>query len=383
VEAHKQVEDQAAAFLARRDGDEWTESNQAELERWLAGSTARRVAFLRLEAAWDEARRLKALSAGLPPGTVPPPGEWRDTPFFDSNTTSTRRADLIDFPAPSPSRPGARGARDSRLRLQVRHFALAASILLALGIGAYFLSGPQGNRYSTPIGGIASVPLSDGSHITLNTASEVRVELTPLERHIRLEEGEAFFDVAHDANRPFIVQVGKKRVIAVGTKFSVRREGNDVRVVVTEGKVRVETGSAAHGEGSSELGRTPNHPGENAQGTAYTRAVGPGEAFLTPGDVASLGDEGIVIEQRPVAEVQDDLSWRQGYLTFHDTSLADAVAEFNRYNTHQIVIEDPAVAAIRISGSFRALNYEAFVRVLDDGFAIHSRSSEDTTTLGK
>jgi transmembrane sensor len=383
VEAHRQVEDQAAAFLARRDGDDWTERDQAELERWLAGSTARRVAFLRLEAAWDEARRLKALSAGLTPGTVPPPGEWRNTPFFDSNTTSMQRADLVDSPAPSPSRPGARGARDSRLRPRARHFALAATILLALGIGAYFLSGPQGNRYSTPIGGIASVPLSDGSHITLNTASEVRVELTPSERHIRLEEGEAFFDVAHDANRPFIVQVGKKLVIAVGTKFSVRREGHDVRIVVTEGKVRVETGSAAGGEGSSELGRTPNQPGEYARGTAYTRAVGPGEAFLTPGDVASVGDDGIVIEQRPVAEVQDDLSWRQGYLTFHDTSLADAVAEFNRYNTHQIVIEDPAVAAIRISGSFRALNYEAFVRVLDDGFAIHSRSSEDTTTLGK
>jgi len=380
VEAHRQVEDQAAAFLARRDGDGWTEANQAALEAWLAGSTARRVAFLRLEAAWDEARRLKALSAGLPAGTVPPPGEWRNTPFFDSNPTPAPEAELTDSAGPTPSRPGL---RSSRIRPRVRHFALAATILLALGVGAYFLSGPQGNRYSTPIGGIASVPLSDGSHITLNTASEVRVELTPKERHIRLEEGEAFFDVAHDANRPFIVQVGKKRVIAVGTKFSVRREGNDVRVVVTEGKVRVETGSAARGEGSSELGRTPNQSEENAQGTAYTRAVGPGEAFLTPGSIASVGDDGIVIEQRPVAEVQDDLSWRQGYLTFHDTSLADAVAEFNRYNTHQIVIEDPAVAAIRISGSFRALNYEAFVRVLDDGFAIHSRSSEDTTTLGK
>jgi len=382
VEAHKQVEDQAAAFLARRDGDDWTQANQAEFEKWLGGSTARRVAFLRLEAAWDEARRLKALSAGLPPGTVPPPGQWRDTPFFDSDATPTRQAEFIDHPAPRPSRPGARSARDTRLRPRVRHFALAASILLALGIGAYFLSGPQGNRYSTPIGGIASVPLSDGSHITLNTASEVRVELTPSERHIRLEEGEAFFDVAHDASRPFIVQVGKKRVIAVGTKFSVRREGDDVRVVVTEGKVRVETGSRG-AEGSNRIATKRENSAAGAQATAFTGPVGPGEAFLTPGSIASVGDDGIVIEQRPVAEVQDDLNWRQGYLTFHDTSLADAVAEFNRYNTHQIVIEDPAVAAIRISGSFRALNYEAFVRVLDDGFAIHSRSSEDTTSLGK
>ena len=103
--------------------------------------------------------------------------------------------------------------------------------------------------------------------------------------------------------------------------------------------------------------------------------------FLTPGSVASAGDAGVVVEQKPLAEAEDDLSWRQGYLTFHDTSLADAVAEFNRYNAHKIAIDDPAVAAIRISGTFRASNYEAFVRVLDDGFAIHSKSSEDSTTL--
>src|ERR1700693_1720547 len=84
VESHRQMEDQAAAFLARRDGDDWTDANQAELEQWLIGSTARRVAFLRLEAAWDEARRLKALGAGLPPGSVPAPGERRHTPVFDS-----------------------------------------------------------------------------------------------------------------------------------------------------------------------------------------------------------------------------------------------------------------------------------------------------------
>jgi transmembrane sensor len=264
----------------------------------------------------------------------------------------------------------------------VRYFAVAATILLALGLGAYFTSRPNGDRYSTPIGGIETVPLRDGSNMTLNTATQVRVELTPKERHIRLDQGEAFFEVAHDPNRPFIVQVGTRRVIAVGTRFSVRREGDDVRVVVTEGKVRVETGSNGE-EGSNRAATTHDRSAAGAQATEFVRTSGPGEAFLTPGSVASAGDDGIVIEQKPLAEAQDDLTWRQGYLTFHDTSLADAVAEFNRYNTHQIVIEDPAVAAIRISGSFRALNYQAFVRVLNDGFAIHSMSSEDTTTLAR
>jgi transmembrane sensor len=380
VESHRRMEDQAAAFLARRDGDDWTEANQLELEQWLIGSTARRVAFLRLELVWDEARRLKALSAGLPPGSVPPPDEWRHTPFFDPETDFGRRSDSTRE-APEPTTPLQRRSSGLRRARRVRFLALAATILLALGIGAYFNSSPKGDRYRTPIGGIETVPLRDGSNITLNTATQVRVELTPKERHIRLDEGEAFFEVAHDPNRPFIVQVGSKRVIAVGTKFSVRREGDDVRVVVTEGKVRVETGSTGGEEGSNRVAATRDKSAASGETTAFTGTSGPGEAFLTSGSVASVGDDGIVIEQKPVAEAQDDLSWRQGYLTFHDVSLADAVAEFNRYNTHRIEIEDPAVAAIRISGSFRALNYEAFVRVLDDGFAIHARSSDDTTTL--
>lgn len=376
MEAHRQMEDQAAAFLARRDGDDWTEANQVELEQWLAGSIARRVAFLRLEAAWDEARRLKALSAGLPSGVVPPAGEWRHSPFFDPESAASPRIEAV-APAVSTHSSSAKGnVRDAT---RVRPLAFAATVLLALGVGAYFISTPRGDRYSTPIGGIASVPLSDGSNITLNTATQVRVELTPHERDIRLDAGEAFFEVAHDPARPFVVQVGNTRIIAVGTKFSVRREGDDVRVVVTEGKVRVESQSRRGGG----LGVTSKSEGDADAMPDATRDGPPGAVFLTPGSVASASDDGIVIENEALAEVEDDLTWRQGYFTFHDTSLADAVAEFNRYNKHQIVIEDPAVAAIRISGTFRALNYEAFVRVLDDGFAIHSRSSEDTTTLRK
>jgi transmembrane sensor len=381
VESHRQMEDQAAAFLARRDGDDWTDANQAELEQWLTGSTARRVAFLRLEAAWDEARRLKALGAGLPPGSVPPPGEWRHTPFFDSETDLRRPSDALGKPH-DPTLPVQRRSAGVCTAQRLRFLTLAAAVLLVLGIGAYFTSSPTGDRYSTPIGGIETVPLRDGSNITLNTATQVRIELTPTERHIRLDEGEAFFEVAHDPNRPFVVQVGTKRVIAVGTKFSVRRDGDDIRVTVMEGKVRVETAATGGGQGPNRFAAT-HKSAAGAELPEFTRVSSPGEALLIAGSVASVGDEGMVIEQKPLAEAQDDLSWRQGYLTFHDMSLADAVAEFNRYNTHQIVIEDPAVAAVRISGSFRALNYAAFVRVLGDGFAIHARTSDDTTTLMK
>lgn len=370
MESHQEIENQAAAFLARRDSGNWTQVDQAELEHWLSDCTARRVGFLRLEAVWHEARRLRALSAGLPASAgPPPPGGWRHTPFFEADSSAPLRDGVT-----TPSLPAmAANQADRWPRQRTGWLALAATVVCSIGVGAYLKSVPREDSYSTPIGGIASVPLADGSHLILNTATQVRVELTPQERYVRLENGEAFFQVAKDPTRPFVVEVGNKRVIAVGTEFSVRRTGEDMRVVVTEGRVRVESGSS---DGAATLrGRQAGASTQRDQGRR------PGEVFLTPGGVASAADDGVVVEQKPLSEVEDDLTWRHGYLTFHDASLADAVAEFNRYNTHKIEIQDPAVAAIRISGSFRALNYEAFVRVLGDGFAIHASSEGDTTTL--
>jgi transmembrane sensor len=375
MDSHREIEDHAAALLARRDSGDWTDADQAQLEEWMAVSTARRVAVLRLEAVWENARRLRALGAGLPRGTVPPAGELQSSLFFTgplANGVEIARGSDTRDDSYCPRERGTGG----RLRRPGVRLAAAASMLLAVGVGTYFAIAPTGERYATPIGGIASVPLQDGSSVTLNTASEVRVELTPNERHIRLNKGEAFFEVAKDPKRPFIVQVGTKRVIAVGTKFSVRRDGDDVRVAVTEGKVEV---TDTRGSSARNSRSPPSVGGEGSGGGSLHE----GEVFLTPGHIASAGDAGIVVEDRPLAEVVDDLSWRQGYLTFHETSLADAVAEFNRYNTHQIAVADSGVAAIRISGTFRAVNYRAFIQVLDAGFAIHAETNQDTTTLSK
>ena len=255
---------------------------------------------------------------------------------------------------------------------------MAASLVLAIGIGGYVAISPDPNHFSTPIGGIASVPLQDGSNITLNTSSQIRVDLSPNVRRIELQQGEAFFEVAKDPKRPFVVRIGNKRVIAVGTKFSIRRGQNNFRVAVTEGKVRVESDGDSAEAGDARNGiRVLAQP--NNRGAAADRGLG--EAFLTPGSIASVDDDGIVIQERALGDLEDDLSWRQGYLTFHDKSLADVVAEFNRYNSHKITIADPRIAAIRISGTFRAVNYRAFIRVLNDGFAIQAKSTDDTTTL--
>lgn len=360
-----QIEELAGQWLARRDSSGWSERDEADFQAWLEQSTAHIVAFVRLEAAWKQAKRLKALSAGVPAGQVPSPQEWQLTPFFDKADQTEVPASwgsafsrLSDHRTGKPETPDPGAVEPRRFRL-IR--ALAASVLLVAAGSVVWYVWPAGSDYSTPVGGLASVPMSDGSKITLNTDSEVRVDLeNPAERRVELQKGEAFFEVAKDPTRPFVVTVGKKRVIAVGTAFSVRRNGNDVRVAITEGRVRIE---------------------DAAERSAKRSVADDGVSTLAAGSVARATNAGVLIQEKPIPEIENDLSWRTGYLIFRDMVLADAVAEFNRYNTRKIVIEDPTVAATRVSGKFRSTQFEAFVRLLEEGFPIRAHAVDDHIVL--
>jgi len=349
TERTKQIDAAASAWLIRRDSESWSAADQACFEEWLNASTLNRVALLRLELAWDDAARLKALGAGIPGDRPPSPGHWNLTPFFDPPTPD---------PAPETESFQASEVRASgscRLPRRRLRFVAAAVLLLAIGVGAYLGLAPHGELYATPVGGLASVPMADGSQVTLNTDSQIRIALSETERRVELGHGEAFFEVSKDASRPFIVRAGNERVIAVGTKFSVRREGNIVQVVVTEGKVRVEDRAQAHGY----------------------RVDGSADVFLTPGSIARADDSGVLVQRKTLPEAEQQLSWRSGVLMFRDQSLGEAAAEFNRYNVRKIVIREPSVAALKIEGNFRATNVEAFVRLLESGFPVRAETHAD------
>jgi transmembrane sensor len=356
------IEEQAAAWLVRRQSEEWSATDAAELAAWLEASTAHRVAFLRLEVGWEQTERLTALGAGRQPGAVPVRGDWRLSPLFEK----TRPTVGPDTGNVSDGRvaPGASTGRSRFSTLATTRrvaLAAAATILIAVGVGAYWSTVRGGEDYTTPIGGTASIPLRDGSSITLNTASRVRVALTDEQRHVDLDAGEAFFEVAKDPKRPFVVSAGDKRIVAVGTKFSVRRDGDDVRVVVTEGRVRIESADAHTDSQSSPAGGTVS--------------------LFSAGTIARASSAALQVQHKSSREVEEILSWRSGYLTFDETALADAVAEFNRYSSRKIYIDDPNVAAIRINGRFRAINADAFIRVLHDGFGIRAQETEDRIIL--
>ena len=320
VDNSAQIEEQAADWLARRDCGSWSASDELQLAEWLQASTAHKVAFLRLEAAWNQANRLKALGAGMRPRGISAPGQWR-------------------HPHQTPLPEG--------VRRYLRPLPLAAGVLLVMVLGAVGYLWPFGGAsFRTAVGAMVAVPMSDGSKVTLNTDSQIRIAVTATQRRVNLGRGEAFFEVAQDPSRPFIVVVGDCRIVALGTKFSVWREASEVRVAVTEGRVRVER---SDGEARDEP-----------------------SAEVAAGSVAHAGDAGVLVQQKRLSEVEEDLSWRRGFLFFHDVPLTEAVAEFNRYNREKIVFGSPAVATVRIGGNFRATNVAGFVRLLQDGFSIRA-----------
>jgi len=351
VTSSRQIERTAAAWLARRDAGAWSDRDQAQLDAWLQASTAHRVAFVRLDAAWRQSDRLKALGAGMPAGVVPPRGQWAPSPLAAAREESPRRSDP---PPPAPQRAAPqKSARPFRFAA-----ASAAVVLLSasLALGWRYQTTVEETSYHTAVGALQSVSLSDGSVATLSSDSRILVTLSRNERHIELQKGEAFFQVAKDPGRPFVVAAFNHRTIAVGTRFAVRRDDAGLRVVVTEGVVRLEPEQTQAGR------RQP-------------------ATLLPAGSVALASAAGILVRSGPVDLAEEYLSWRSGYLAFHDTPLSAATAEFNRYNTRQIVIDDPTIAAMRVGGNFRWSNTDAFVRLLEQGFPIKAEHRGDTIVL--
>ncbi|MBL8271935.1 FecR family protein [Steroidobacter sp.] len=327
MDSREHIEQQAAEWLAKRDSGQWSAEDQAALSAWLAASTAHMVEFLRLEAAWDGANRLQALGAQLEPVARPLQQAWHSAPSF-------------------------RGA--------LRTAAWAAGLLVCVALASSWYW--NRNTYSTQIGATLAVPLPEGSTVTLNTASHVRVDLRDTQRTIELERGEAYFEVAHDEHRPFVVIAGKSRITALGTAFSVRRNTpDDVRVTVAKGRVSVVVDSAV------------------ARAESDARIGAPVE--LDAGSVAEADREEVSVLKRPLSEIEEALSWRSGFLVFHDTPLIEAVAEFNRYHTRQVIIQDASLATIPVSGNFRAGNFDAFSRLLDVGFQIRIEEQQDGRLL--
>jgi len=141
-----------------------------------------------------------------------------------------------------------------------------------------------------------------------------------------------------------VVFAGPRTITVLGTKFSVRRDGNRVSVSVIEGRVRVDYGGT----------------------TSTTRPA----ATIGIGDTAVSDGDSTIVASGSIEQVERTMSWRRGMLTFNNATLADAAAEFNRYNTRKIQILDDQAAQVRIGGTFEATNVDAFVRLLREAYGV-------------
>ncbi|MBU1345432.1 MAG: FecR family protein [Alphaproteobacteria bacterium] len=277
------IDAQAAAWLARLHGPAEDEVRPA-LAAWLAEDGAHAAAFERANEAW----------AILP---------------------RAARYDEEELNARSSSR------RPRGLRL-----ALAACLPLMLGLGVLWWSLVSAGAYATRPGEQKVATLRDGSRIALNTDTQVDVQFDDGRRRIELDRGEAMFEVAHDAARPFVVVAGDTRVQAIGTVFIVRRTGEDVVVTLIKGKVVV------------------SHDSQRVQGRS------PQPVMLRPGERLTDPHDGLTrIEPE---SVEAATAWRRGQTIFRDTPLGSAVSDLNRYGGPPIVIDDPRVAALKVSGVF-------------------------------
>lgn len=213
-------------------------------------------------------------------------------------------------------------------------------------------------RFSTGIGERRSVRLPDGSLIQLNTGSVVEVAYTQARRDVRLLAGQALFRVARDTERPFAVAAGDRRIVATGTEFDVRI-GEEGRVTVTlvEGHVRVEP-------------LREETAGSSAPAAAVTT--------LDPGERLAFANGNV---QVAAADIERETSWTRGQIIFRDDPMSEAIAEVNRYSTNRIIIIDPRVADLRVSGAFASGSTENFVAAVTSFFPVDARREGGTTVL--
>jgi transmembrane sensor len=222
------------------------------------------------------------------------------------------------------------GKHDENRRALLKYGALAAGVGM-LGVGVSLKFANSHTTLATSKGEFRRVALADTSVANINTASKLEVKLTKERRQITLIKGEAWFEVAKDKSKPFVVEAGNVRVRAVGTAFGVRRYQEGAEVLVTEGTVEVWTGKV--------------------------------KALLTAGQRSFVPYETaqITVAQQP-QEVQRKLAWRDGNLIFTRQTLSEAVADFNRYSVKKIIIIDPALGDKRIFGQYQIDAPEQFAK---------------------
>jgi transmembrane sensor len=314
------LDDAAAAWLCERD-EGFAPGRAAAFTEWSERDPRHAAAVARVERALELLGEMPEVRAPL------------EARFGRASATSTA------LPV------SARGGRWLQFRIPV---ALTAAAALVLGAVAWWSFAPRvsaGERYATNAAAQRRVALRDGSVVDLNRASDVHVEFSARERRVSLGAGEAHFQVAADAARPFVVTAGGVSVRAVGTAFNVRIAAGAVEVIVVEGEVEVVRDDASRAAAAGP--RALLAAGERTQVSRVDAAVAP------------------KVEKAEPASIRAALAWQDPMTTFNDVPLREVVMRLNQRNATQLTLEDAELGARKIGGVIALDQVEAFVRLLE------------------
>ncbi len=310
----------ASHWLVKHDADSLSPEDRHAFEAWLAADPAHREAYERTQSMWDNFERdadpaeLRALrTAAL--AIAPAPNRWPriaaiasvcGVAVFGALNLNSARHSHTDAPTP----------------------ATIPSLT---------------EKYSTARNERSTVTLSDGTVVTLNLGTTLDVAFTPAERSVRITQGQAFFEVAKNPHRPFVVAAADRRVTALGTQFDVRLDPDRVEVVLLEGKVSVDH------EVPTMLERLN---------------IRKAHVELKPGEklIAALGEPVTVTD----TNAQRATSWRQGWVVFDNETVGNAVAELNRYADRPLAVPDEFVRNLRLSGVFRVGQPDRFATIIQE-----------------
>jgi len=301
---------EAAAWIVRLHGPHRCAELEAAFRDWLQAHPENGKQFERVTEVWDA-------GSSVPVPGVPRMTRWKEEP---------RR----------------------------RQWSLAAALLLLLcGLAGWITWRAWVDpSYTTGVGEQRVVRLDDGTRLSLNSGTRVVITYSDSERRVELVRGEAFFEVAHNAARPFIVTAGDQQVVAIGTTFVVRYEAARTAITLLEGSVKVSP--------ATDMGLT-----------------------LAPGERVTFAAGGSRRLDEP--KIEAVTAWRRGEVMLDSTQLEEAVAELNRYDKNTLIIDDPQIATLSISGIYHAGDSRGFahtiaklygLEIIEQSNRIHLRAAE-------
>lgn len=322
--------DEASEWIAKLDRQLTSEEARA-LQAWMAADPENEALLMEMARLWDKMDALGRLSS-----------------LFHPPSTPSRRIPLLAF---------------ASLAVLV---VTVAALWLAWNHAPQPHSTPTEYVYQTRVGENATVTLSDGTSLILNTNSRISVRYTDQLRLFNLERGEVYVKVAKDRTRPLRVMAGGKYVQAVGTEFNVKITSDQkIELMVVEGKVKVGVHNQADLAAGAQPAEAPTQPAQP----------------LTAGQAVILGSSHEEVEEVSLEDIEVKLSWRQGNLVFRGEALEDAVREVERYTQVEFIFLDQDLKKIRVAGLFKAGDVDGLLATLRENFNIVYQQTDDNKVL--